>query len=202
MGAGAEVHELPVLVERDLLALRNVGEAPELVAFLAAGTDDLHRLLAGNLLAQEWLVFIGDLAHLRLKADEVLRGEAVVQVDVVVEPGVGRRADVELGLGEEAEHGGRQHVRARVADLFERCHRHKGRAGARLPARGVRERPQNAGLSTRRRGRGLTCGPAPATSRPCGPASSSPRRRARCAGRRQRQSPALALRPSVARRGR
>src|ERR1700685_621010 len=40
VGARAQVHELAVLVERDLLPLGNVGEAPELVALLAPGTDD------------------------------------------------------------------------------------------------------------------------------------------------------------------
>ena len=45
-------------------------------------------------------------------------GEFVVEVDIVVETGVGWRADVEFRLGKEAEDGGRKDVRAGVAEFF------------------------------------------------------------------------------------
>ena len=106
----------------------DVGQAAELVAFLAAGGDDLLRLLAGDLLAQEGLVLLGDLLHFRLQADEVLLGQLVVQVDVIVEPRVRRGADVELGVGKEAQQGGRQDMGRRVAQFFERGHGHGGRS--------------------------------------------------------------------------
>jgi hypothetical protein len=122
--AGAEVHELAVLVEGDFLALGDVGEAAELVALLAALRDDGDGLLAGDFLAQEGLVLVGDLLHLGLELHEVVGGQFVLQIDVVVEPGVGRRTDVELRLGKEAKDGGREDVRAGVAEFFERCHRH------------------------------------------------------------------------------
>ena len=95
---------------------------PELVALLAAGPDDLGRLLARDLLAQERLVLVGDLLHLRLDLHEVLGRQLVVQVDVVVEARVRRRTDVELGVGEEAQDRRRQDVRGRVAEFFERSH--------------------------------------------------------------------------------
>ena len=58
VGAGAQVDELAVLVERDLLALGNVGEPAELVALLADLLDDLRGLLAGDLPADEGLVLV------------------------------------------------------------------------------------------------------------------------------------------------
>ena len=120
--AGAEIHELAVLVERNFFALGNVGETAEFVALLAARLDDLDGLLAGDLLAVKALVFIGDLFHLGLELHEVVGGEFVIEVDVVVEPGVRGRTDVELGIGEDAEDGGREDVRGRVAEFFERSH--------------------------------------------------------------------------------
>ena len=123
MRARAQVDELAVLVERDLLALGDVGEPAELVALLAAGPDDLGGLLAGDLPADERLVLVGDLLHLGLDPREVLGRQLVVEVDVVVEPGVGRRADVELGIGKDAEERGRQDVGRRVAEFFEGSHR-------------------------------------------------------------------------------
>src|ERR1017187_396495 len=92
--AGAKVGKLAVLVERDLLPLGYVGKAAELVALLAAGLDDFGGLLPGDLLAQERLVLVGDLLHLGLEPHEVLGGQLVVEIDVVVEPRVGRGADV------------------------------------------------------------------------------------------------------------
>jgi len=111
VGAGAEVHELAVLVEGDFFALGNVGEAAQLVALLAALLDDGDGLFAGDFLADKGLVLVGDLLHLGLDLQQVVGGEFVVEVDVIVEPGVGRRADVELRLGKEAEDGGRKDVR-------------------------------------------------------------------------------------------
>jgi hypothetical protein len=122
--AGTEVSELAVGVEGDFLALRDVGEAAELVALLAAGLDDLDGLLARDLLAVKALVLVGDLLHLGLELGEILGGQLVVEVDVVVEAGVRRRPDVEFGVRKQTEDGGRQHVRGRVAEFFERSHRH------------------------------------------------------------------------------
>ncbi len=98
--AGAEVGELAVGVERDLLALGDVGQAAQLEAFLAARLDDLDGFLAGDFLAVKALVLVRDLFHLGLDLREVVHGQLVVEVDVVIEAGVGRRADVELGLRE------------------------------------------------------------------------------------------------------
>jgi hypothetical protein len=46
------------------------------------------------------------------------------EVDVVVEAAVGRRANVELGVGKDALQGCGQYVRTRVAKFFEWSHGH------------------------------------------------------------------------------
>jgi hypothetical protein len=160
--AGAQVHELAVLVERDLLALGDVRQAAELVALLAAGPDDLGGLLAGDLPPQERLVLVGDLLHLGLDLHQVLGRQLVVEVDVVVEARVRGRADVELGLGENPQEGRRKDVRGRVAEFFEGSHGHGGRGEER------RLFPEAA----------------QACSRPCRPAWTSRRRPVRRAGGR------------------
>jgi hypothetical protein len=73
------------------------------------------------------LVLVGDLFHLRLELGEILGGQLVLKIDVVVEAGVRRRADVELGIRKDAQQGRRQHVRARVPKFVERSHRHDGK---------------------------------------------------------------------------
>ena len=122
MRAGAKIHEFAILVERNFFALGDVGETAEFVALLAARLDDLDGFLAGDFFAVEALVFIGDLFHLGLEFYEVIGGEFVVEIDVVVEPGVRGRTDVELGIRKDAENGGRKDVRGRVAKFFERRH--------------------------------------------------------------------------------
>ena len=97
---------------------RDVGKAAELVALLPPGPDDVGGLLPRGLLPDERLVLVHDLLHLGLDPQEVLGGQLVVEVDVVVEARVRRRADVELGIGEEAQQGGCEDVRAGVAEFF------------------------------------------------------------------------------------
>ena len=120
--AGAQVGELAVLVKRDGLALGNVGEAADLVALLADLLDDADGFVAGDLLAGEGLVLGDDLLHLGLDLREVLGGQLVVEVDVVIEAGLRRRADVELRVGKDAKDGRGEHVRAGVAEFFEGSH--------------------------------------------------------------------------------
>ena len=50
----------------------------------------------------------------------------MVEVEVVVEPVIGRRPDVQLRLREQAEHGGTQHVGGGVANLLEGSHLRAG----------------------------------------------------------------------------
>ena len=139
VGAGTQVHELAVLVERDLFALGNVVEAAEFVGFLATGFDDFDGLLAGDLFAAKGLVLFDDHSHLGFDLFEIFGREFVVEIEIVIEAGVGGRTDIEFSLREEAENGGGQHVGARVANFFERSHHGQSDwgwwSGLRLPAR-------------------------------------------------------------------
>ena len=51
VGAGAEIAELPVLIERDRFALGDVLEPAELVAFLADLPDQVDRFFAADFAA-------------------------------------------------------------------------------------------------------------------------------------------------------
>jgi hypothetical protein len=59
---------------------------------------------------------LDDLLHALLERGQVLRGERLVDREVVVEAVADRRADAELGLRELLLHGLGQHVRRRVPD--------------------------------------------------------------------------------------
>lgn len=80
-------------------------------------------LLAGRLVgddaAGEALAALLDLLHLLLDGLEVIGGEGAGHVEVVVEAVLDRRADAQLGLGEQLLHGLRHDVRGRVAQDVE-----------------------------------------------------------------------------------
>jgi hypothetical protein len=110
--AGAEVDELAVLVERNFLALGDVGEAAELVALLAAFDWMIATASSRETSLRRNGWFSSRSSSSRPRASRGRRRELVLEVDVVVEAGVRRRTDVEFGVGKDAEEGGRQHVRA------------------------------------------------------------------------------------------
>ena len=66
VGTGAEVDELAVLIKGDGLAGGDVAEAADLVGILAAFANQLFGFLAGALEALEFLILLGDAAHLFL----------------------------------------------------------------------------------------------------------------------------------------
>jgi hypothetical protein len=113
--AAAEVLEaprtgLPGDVEAQRLAVGAL-RVVELV-LIALGPQLGQRRLARHLVAYERPILRDDLRHPLLDAGEILRREVVVQVDVVVEPVLDRRAVHELGLGPEAAERLGHHVRA------------------------------------------------------------------------------------------
>lgn len=79
----------------------------------------VRQLLAGRLVgddaAGEALAALLDLLHLLLDGLEVIGGEGPGDVEVVVEAVPDRRADAQLGLGEQLLHGLRHDVRGGVA---------------------------------------------------------------------------------------
>ena len=124
--AGAEVHEFAVLVEGNFLVGRDVGKAAEFVALLAAGDNESGSFLAGEFFAVKRLVFAGDFLHLGLDLDQIIGGKFMIEVEVVIEAGVGGRTDIEFGVGKKTEDSRREDVRGRVAEFFERGHGHGG----------------------------------------------------------------------------
>ena len=89
-------------------------KALALVLEQSNGVAPLHRL------AGEGGVAGDDLAHPRLDPLEVLRGEGLVPVEVVVEAVLDRRADGDLGAGEKVLHRLGEHMRGVVPDQFKR----------------------------------------------------------------------------------
>ena len=77
-------------------------------------------LLARLVFADERLVARDDFGHFGFDGGEVFGREGLFAIEVVEEAGVGGGAVAELGLGEELEDGGGQHVRGGVAHDFER----------------------------------------------------------------------------------
>jgi hypothetical protein len=127
--AGAQVDKLAILVKRDGLTLRDVLQAPQFVPFLAHLLDDLFRLVARNFAAGELLVLLDHLLHLYLEASQVLGGEFMVEIHVVVETRVRRGPDIEFRVREDAKQSRGEDVRARVPDFFEGSHGRRRREG-------------------------------------------------------------------------
>ena len=83
----------------------------ELVGLVGQLVD---RLRVAHRAPREPLPLLDDLAHPGLERVQVLRHERGLDVEVVVEPVLDRRADAELGVGEQLLHRLRQHVRGGV----------------------------------------------------------------------------------------
>ena len=105
-----------------------------------------------------------DLAHLRLDRREVVRRERLVAGEVVVEAVLDRRADGDLGAGEQLLHRLGQHVGGVVADQLQRVgvaagDEHHARV---VVDRRCRDRPAcRRASSPGRRGRGRARSPRP-----------------------------------------
>jgi len=131
MRPGAEIEELPVLIVRDRLAFGDVREVPQLEfaghRTLAERPETpalgvLSGLLARDDLLLEDMVGLDLLLHLLLDAREILRSDAMVELDVVVKPILDRRTGGELGPRPQAQDGGGQHVGAGMPDPLQLGH--------------------------------------------------------------------------------
>ncbi len=118
--AAAEVEPVALLVDLDLLVLRDGVDQLDLEQ-LALVAKDLLRLVAAPDLLGERSVARDDLAHLLLDRLEVLRGERLVAEEVVIEAVLDHRADGDLGAGPQRLHRLGQHVGGVVADELERA---------------------------------------------------------------------------------
>ena len=123
VGPATEIGERAVRVERDgahALVLDEILDQLDLVV-LALGQEALERLAGGHLLADERLVGLDVLAHLRLDPLEVGVADrgAFGKVEVVVEAVLDRGPDRDLHARIELHHRLREHVCAVVADQGE-----------------------------------------------------------------------------------
>ena len=90
---------------------------------------DLHPVVLGVFLEAVWLcgqlALVGQilglqLPHVRFDLFEILGREGRLALEIVVEAGVGRRADAELGFGKQLQHRGGQQVRGGMPVDLER----------------------------------------------------------------------------------
>ncbi len=141
--------------------LRHVGGAAleadqlDLVGLVGQLAD---RVAVGDRPPGELLALLDDLAHPRLDLLEVLRDERGRHVEVVVEAVGDRRADAQLGLGEQLLDRLGHHVRGRVPQdvaAVGRVDRHRlrprRRPRARGPGRAAGRRPGRRSPAGRRR---------------------------------------------------
>ena len=113
MGAGAQVHELTLLIEANGRVLGQVVNQLHLVG-LALLLHILHSLCPGQLEAFQLQFLLADLAHLRFQLLQLVLGKGLGGVKIVIEAIVNRRADGQLYLGMQTLHGLGQDVGAGV----------------------------------------------------------------------------------------
>ena len=116
VSAAAEVREGVVAVVRDGLPLEAVDQL-DLVGFPAL-LPESARLGQRQHVAAERMVAVGDLAHPLLDLSQVLLGEAVLGVEIVVEAVVDDGADGDLGPRIQVLHRLGHDVRARMAQVL------------------------------------------------------------------------------------
>ena len=75
----------------------------------------LDSVFGGKLELFKFNAFFGDLLHLGFQLGKYVLGEGCFGVNVIVKAVFNRRADTELGTGEQLLHRLRHNVRARVA---------------------------------------------------------------------------------------
>ena len=103
-------------VDGDRLALGDdVLQARELVSL---PLQDLPRLVGRNLAADKRLIEGDEPGDLLFDFREVLGTQPMRQVEIVIEPLVGRGPDVDLDILEQVLDGARQEVRRRMASLL------------------------------------------------------------------------------------
>ena len=107
-----QIDELAVFVKGQGLAFFQVGED---FLFVGSVGDHFFRFLARNIDSLELVVLLDDPLHLAFDLFQVFGRKRLGHVEVVVEAVVNGRADGQLRVREEAQHGLRQHVRHAVA---------------------------------------------------------------------------------------
>src|SRR5207247_4685400 len=70
----------------------------------------------------EHMVRLNLLFHLLLNLWEILRRDAMRELDIIIKAVLNRRPGRELRLGPQPQHGGRHHMSARMPDAFQLGH--------------------------------------------------------------------------------
>src|SRR5579885_2407950 len=129
--SGTEIDEIAVAIERDGFARRNVLDDVQFeAAWLrpltqsseAAFFPERERFIARDFDALERMIRLDLVCHLRLDLREIIRRNAVGQIDVVIETVFHRWAGGKLRLRPDFQNGRSQHVRARMAQSFDVAH--------------------------------------------------------------------------------
>ena len=118
VGPATQIEELVVAIRADGVpfdALAGIDASDDLL-LEGLVSERLQRLVDGEFTPLEGLVGSDDLHHPVLDALEVVRREGRLDLEVVVEPVLDRRADRELRAREQVEHGLGHDVGGRVAD--------------------------------------------------------------------------------------
>ncbi len=113
MGAGAQIHELALLIEGDVGIGGQIIDQFHLIRLLPL-LHVLEGLGTGQLKALQLQLFLADLAHLRLNLCQVILGKSKGRVQIVVKAVVDARADGQLHLRMQALHRLSQNVGAGV----------------------------------------------------------------------------------------
>src|SRR5580693_3619723 len=98
MRTDAEINEIALPVEADLLTFRDFADIFGLVA-LADTVEEGDSRVAVPDLARDLLVAAHDLAHARLNPFEILGRERFGAGEIVIKSGFGRRPEGDLGIG-------------------------------------------------------------------------------------------------------
>ncbi len=104
-------------------SLNLLGARPHAKGAKFATFSHLQGFIATNDTALEGVIGFDLLLHLGLDLLEIFRRDAVRQFDVVIETVLDRRPGGELRFRPDFQNGGRQHMRARMADAFQFRHR-------------------------------------------------------------------------------
>ena len=114
MRAGTEIHELSLLIEADLLALRQILNQLYLIG-LTLFLHEGDRLVPGLREAHDFQVLLDDLLHLRLDLFKIVRGKRRLKVHVVVEAVRDGGADGQLDARIQTLHRLGHHMAGRMA---------------------------------------------------------------------------------------
>src|SRR5260370_10169703 len=119
MRPDAESDEVALVVDADLFVGRDLADPFGLV-FLTDRFEEGDRLVARPYLARDLLVALDDLAHARLELRQILGGERRVTGEIVIEAGLGRRAERDLDVGIELLRRLGENIRRIVAHHLDR----------------------------------------------------------------------------------